>query len=194
MANVGVRYARWAKQTAEPDNALPQYGDVRSLGALVSVQDTPNYNDVKQYGDDRAVNVLADIRDCDLDCEVTELEIEIAAELYGETFESGDPTGVKTSSANDNPPYGGFGFIRATYADDAYGYIGVYYPKVKAVPQGMSFQTKGETIAFVGDKFRFKAVACKSGVWKMESEPFATDDAAKSWVDDLVKKYVAPNS
>ncbi len=192
MANVGARYAKWAPVTAEPSASLPQYGDVVNLGALVSVNDTPNFNEAKQYGDDHAVNVLYEFKDCDLDCEVTEMATQTAAKLYGETFTPGQTSapGTKTSKQDDSAPYGGFGFIRATYENNAYGYVGVYYPKAKAVPQGATYTTKGDSIVFTGDKFKMKAIACANGVWREESEPFTSESAAQAWVDALVVKHV----
>jgi hypothetical protein len=194
MANIGVRYAKWAPISAEPSAALPQYGDVEDLGALVSVADTPNFNDVKQYGDDVAKNTIAGFKDCTLACEVTEMEVQIAGKLFDATYVAGASSapGTVTFKDDDAPPYGGFGFIASTYTDaDGYQYRGIYYPKVKAVPQGKTYQTKGDSIAFVGDSFQFTAIRCNSGVWKEESEPFATEAAAQAWVDDRVKKYTS---
>ena len=192
MANIGVRYAKWAPISAEPTAALPQYGDVEDLGALVSVNDTPNYNKVSQYGDDVAKNTVAGFRDCTLACEVTEMELEVAAKLLDATFTAGSQgaPGTAVFKDDDEPPYGGFGFIRSTYTDaDGYGYAGVYYPKVKAVPQGKTYTTKGETISFSGDQFQLTAIRCNNGEWKEESEPFETEAAAQAWVDNLVKKH-----
>ena len=195
MANIGVRYAKWAPVTSEPASAVPQYGDVVSLPGLVSVQDTPNFNEVKQYGDDVAKNTVAGFKDCTLACEVTEMAVQTAGKLYDATYVAGSGTGepgTLTYKDDDEPPYGGFGFIGSTYTDaNGYQYQGYYYPKVKAVPQGKSLQTKGETIAFAGDPFQLTAIRCNSGAWKEESEPFATESAAQTWVDDRVKKYVA---
>lgn len=187
MANIGVRYAKWAPISAQPENALPQYGDVVAMPGLVSVADTPNFNSVKQYGDDIAKNTVAGFRDVTLNCEVTELDIETVGKLFGATFANE----TLTFTDEDAPPYGGFGFIKSLYTDaDGYQYAGVYYPKVKAVPQGSTYTTKGETIAFAGDTFQFTGERCNSGVWKEESEPMSYDDA-KDWVDALVKKYTS---
>lgn len=194
MANVGVRYAKWAPVTDEPSAAVPQYGDVIALPGLVSVQDTPNYNSVKQYGDDKTMNHLDGFKDCTLACEVTEMAVASAAKLYGETFTPGETSspGTKTSKATDNAPYGGFGFIRCTYTDaSGRGYIGVYYPKVKATKGGHTYTTEGETIAFAGDPFTLTAEACKSDVWVEESEPFSSETDAQAWVDARVKKYTS---
>ena len=194
MANIGVRYAKWAPVTNEPASAVPQYGDVESLGALVSVNDTPNYQEVKQYGDDIAKNTVAGFKDCTLACEVTEMATQTAGKLFDATYVAGtgsDP-GTLTFKDDDEPPYGGFGFIRSVYTDaNGNQYAGTYYPKVKAVPQGKTYTTKGETIAFTGDTFQFTAIRCNSGAWKEESEPFATESAAQDWVDARVKKYVS---
>ena len=194
MANIGVRYAKWAPISNEPDNALPQYSDVVALPGLEQVSDTPNFYDVKQYGDDVARNIEAGFKDCDLACQVNEMEVQTAGKMYGATFAagSGSDPGTLTYSENDKPPFGGFGFITSQYTEaNGNQFAGTYYPKVKAVPQGRNLQTKGETVAFAGDPFKLTAIRCNSGAWKEESEPFDTEAAAPAWVDARVKKYVA---
>ena len=55
MAKYGAKYLQWAPFAAENPDALetafPKYGDPISLGALVSVTDTPTFNEAKMYGD-----------------------------------------------------------------------------------------------------------------------------------------------
>ena len=194
MANIGVRYAKWAPVSAEPSNAVPQYGDVVALPGLVSVADTPNYNSVKQYGDDIAKNTVAGFKDVTLNCEVTEMAVATAGLLFDATLTPGASSapGTLAFTDTDEPPYGGFGFLKSTYTDaNGYEYKGVYYPKVKAIPQGATYTTKGETIAFTGDTFQFTGERCNSGLWKEESEPFSSETDAQAWVDARVKKYTS---
>ena len=194
MANIGVRYAKWAPVSTEPSNAVPQYGDVVALPGLVSVADTPNYNSVKQYGDDIAKNTVAGFKDVTLNCEVTEMAVATAGLLFDATLTPGASSapGTLAFTDTDEPPYGGFGFLKSTYTDaNGYEYKGVYYPKVKAIPQGATYTTKGETIAFTGDTFQFTGERCNSGLWKEESEPFSSETDAQAWVDARVKKYTS---
>ena len=196
MAYVGVRYAKWAKITNEPDDAKPRYGDVRDCGALVGVTDNPAYEEVKQFGDDRVVNHLAGFKECPLDCEVTEMELQVFAEMIGATYTPGasNAPGTMKQNKDDTPPYGGFGYIRSTYTDEGgFKYAGVYYPKAKAVPQGSAYQTRGDSVVFTGNKFKLNAIACKDGDWIEESDPFEEEADAKAWVDARVKKYTQGN-
>ena len=194
MADIGCRYFKWAPITNEPAGALPQYGDVLHLEGLESVNDDPQYNEAKQSGDDHVRNHIVAFKECPLTCGLNEIQLAHYAAMIGATYTpgaSGAP-GTIVENIDDAPPAGGCGFITSVYTDDdGYQYCGEYYPKVKAVKQGRNRTTKGDTINLTGRSFKLNAVACESGDWHEESDPFDTEDAAKAWVDARVKKYVS---
>lgn len=196
MADIGCRYFKWAPITDEPADAVPRYGDPIHLEGLESVNDDPQYNEAKQPGDDRIRNHIVSFKECPLTCSVNEIRLAHYAAMIGAEYTPGNggAPGTMVENADDTPPAGGCGFITSTYTDeDGFQYAAEYYPKVKAVKQGRSRTTMGDSISLSGRSFKLNAIACNSGDWHEESDPFDSEEAAKAWVDARVKKYTQGN-
>lgn len=178
MATKGAKYIRWAKMTAETSTSQT-YQSAISLSKLTKVSDNPAYNEASLYGDDALAEYAVEFKECDIDVEVTEISNETAGSLFGATVTTNEVVFDKDDAA----PYGGLAYIVCKQVDNVNKYMGVFYPKAKAVRQGREFETKGESVVIKGGKLHFKAVAPESGKWEYDSGDLATYGAAKTWVD-----------
>ena len=90
MAKYGAKYLRWApfaETTPEQvESAFPKYGDPISLGALVSVTDTPTFNEAKMYGDNALKEHVNEFKECGVAVELTDLANSVASAVLGATI------------------------------------------------------------------------------------------------------------
>ena len=194
MAKYGAKYLQWAPFAAENPDALetafPKYGDPISLGALVSVTDTPTFNEAKMYGDNALKEHVNEFKECGVAVELTDLANSVASAVLGATISEETENDLEFS-AEDNAPYGGLAFYINKMVDGVKSYHGIYYPKLKASMQGTAYTTKGDSITLSGGSLNFTAAAPMNGKWKVESDDFPTEAGAKAWVDKKIVKAVA---
>ena len=191
MAKYGAKYLTWAPfAETEPDAdaaAFPKYGDPISLGSLVKVTDSPSFNEAKAFGDNALEEHVNEFKECGVAVEVTELANSVASAVLGAKIESEGGKDL-VFSTEDNAPYGGLGFYINKMVKGVKSYHGIYYPKAKAAMQGTEYATKGDSITLTGGALNFTAAAPANGKWKVESDDFPTEKAAKDWVDKKIAK------
>lgn len=187
MARYGAKcpmFAPFATETQESTTAYPTYGSSVTLAELVQLVDAPNFIDVKLYGDDRLVENVVEFKDGTADVEITEMSGANAKIVFGAKSPTGS-SGTESDvmyGADDVAPFGGFAFYVSKLINNVRKYQGIYYPKVKAVPQGVTYDTKGDNITFATSKLRFNLYAPAYGKWKVESGDLDTEAAAEAWV------------
>lgn len=189
MARYGAKYIRWAPfaaESPEPENALPKYGPAISLAELNKLTDAPTFAEGKQYGDDGLAEYVSEFVEVAIDLEITDLPVDIEQPVLG-VKKTGTPTNAEIThfSSDDTAPYGGLGFVSCIMRNNVRKYQGIFYPKVKAAMQGEEFTTKGDSITLTGGKLKFVGAAANSGDWKLKSNYLASFAEAKKWVDDL---------
>ena len=149
MAKYGAKYLQWAPFAAENPDALetafPKYGDPISLGALVSVTDTPTFNEAKMYGDNALKEHVNEFKECGVAVELTDLANSVASAVLGATISEETENDLEFS-AEDNAPYGGLAFYINKMVDGVKSYHGIYYPKLIASMQGTAYTSKGDSI------------------------------------------------
>lgn len=185
MAKYGARYIKWApfsETNAEPDNAMPNYGTAIGLSKLSRVSDSPTYAEGKLYGDDELAEYVNEFTENPIDVEVTDLSNAMAKAIYGAKG-SDLSDGDLVLGADDAAPYGGFGFVSLKMVDGKKSYVGIFYPKCKAQPQGEEYNTKSDNISLATSKIHFVGSAAKNGAWKIVSPDQTTLEAAKTWLD-----------
>ena len=192
MASYGAKYLQWAPFAENsPDidaSAFPKYGTPMNLGPLVQVTDTITYAEAKNYGDNELQETASEFQELGLDAEITELPIDAAADVFGATkTEAGD----LEFGDSDDAPWGGLAFYTNKQAKiggvQKKYFQGVFYPKVKASRQGTTYNTKGQSITFANGKCHFTGTTCAKGKFQVFSANLETEDAAKAWVDALIK-------
>lgn len=195
MAKYGAKYlqfAPFAETGADTDTAaFPKYGAPLSLGSLVKVSDSPEMNTATIYGDNVLEDRVDEFKECVIEVEMTDLSPVVEEQVLGATASSGGTEKDIAFSGTDNPPYGGFAFYINKIKNGVKSYQGIYYPKVKGTLQGDEYTTKGDGVTLTGGKLKFTASEPACGKWRVKSENFSTEAAAKSWVDDKIKANTA---
>lgn len=182
----GAKGIKLAPVSAEPDNALPTYGEAFVLGELSRVADTPAFNEARGYGDNALKRHVVKFREATVDVTVLDMTNEHAATVFGAKIPE-EAAEELHFTANDNPPYCGMAFFINELLDNNQDrFKGIFYPKVKAAMQGSEYATNGESITLTAKALRFTASAANNGEWKIESEYFATEAEAQAWVDRMV--------
>lgn len=184
MAKYGALYLKWAPfAETNPDadpTKLPKYGTAIRLGSMISVDDSVNAQSAEISGDDAVEDRVDEVSDYTLTVQITELENSVAGSVFGaELSDDGD----LTYGFDDESPQGGLGLLsKRKYKGEVF-YKGIFYPRVQAVRQGVTYNTKGTSITLSGDSLQFHGMppACRRS--KIESKHFATAALAQAWVD-----------
>lgn len=189
----GAKMLQWApfkqasKSRAIPASgtALPEYEAPENIGALNKVSDAPAFNEAKGYGDNRLVVYVNKFKEDIISVEVTEIRREVLSKIAGTEIESGKHKNMRFRTT-DAPPYGGLGFFVNKALDDGrVVYMGIFFPKVKAMLQGVEYNTDGENITLATEKLQFTAAAVETNDWKIESEYFEAEEDVMAWVNGM---------
>jgi len=140
-----LMWAPFAAETPEQPGKLPAYGTPVELGALNKITETPAMNEAKGYGNNGLQEYVNKFKECVLATEVTSLARADASAIYGAKIESETKKNLRFRSS-DSPPYGGAGFVNNQVIGGKDCAVGVFYPKVKAMLQGVEYNTSGENI------------------------------------------------
>lgn len=187
MSQYGAFEGRWAPITAETDAALPTYGKAISLGALSKVTDALTFASLTAEGDDRVQDSLDDFMsgtvDIAFDAGVTNQAL---AAIHGATV---GEDGELVYSTEDKPPYGGYAFLRRMVrgtGDKAEKFFqGVFYVKLKAVPQGKTHNGRKQSgTALTGDNVHMNMEAAQNGQYMIVSGEFESITEARSWLNE----------
>ena len=179
MAAFGAKYIRFAPVSAEPDAALPQYGEGIQIGALVRADLTVNLASGEIYGDDVLDERVEEFVSGTLAVEVTDLEDEKEKVIFGSTLEEG---GELKDNTADSIPYGGLGYIKTLIRGGKKKYKAYYYPKVKAVMGNDSAATKSSSITLASSPLSFTIFEPKTGDWRYR-KTFESEAEAKAYID-----------
>lgn len=194
MSQYGAFEGRWAPITAETEDALPTYGSAVSLGALSRVTDALNFTNLMSEGDDRVTDRLEEFVSGTVDIEYDPgVTNEALAAVYGATL---DEDGELVYSVNDQPPYGGYAFMRKMIrgaGEKAEKYFqGIFYPKLMAVPQGKAHNGKKTSgTVLTGDKIHMSMDAAMNGQYMIVSPELKTLTEARAWLEAKIPKAAA---
>lgn len=184
MAKYGASHLYWAPfaETDPDENAakLPKYGTKISLGSMISVADTVNVQSAEISGDNAVEDRVDEVSDYGVAVSVTELENSVASDVFGSDLSS---DGDLSYSFDDEAPQGGLGLISKRKYKGKVFFKGIFYPKVQAVRQGVTYNTKGTSIQLTGDDLRFRGTAPACRKSKIESKACDTEAAAKTWLE-----------
>lgn len=185
MATYGARNSFWAPWKADtldndPDK-LPAYEAPKTFGQLNKVTDSPNYIDGSLPGDDQIVLYEKKFKDGTVSPESVFIPIEDAATMLGASYD--DEMGMAQGD-DDNPPYIGYGFITHHVGKTKRYYETVFYPKLKANPEGKDYETRAGNINFATDKmaFHWESPACRK---HKIIKDFETEAAANAYIQAL---------
>lgn len=182
MSQYGAFEGRWAPITKEEEGKLPTYGPAISLGALSKVTDAVNFASATAEGDDRVIDSVDEFASGTVDIEYNAgVSNEAFAAVHGATLSE---DGELAYGVDDEPPYGGYAFMRRMVKGSNKFFQGVFYVKTKAVPQGKDHAGKQKSgVTLNGDKIHMNLEAPLFGKYMYISPEFQTLAEAKEWLD-----------
>lgn len=189
MAVYGAKYLQWAKKTAAgvEGTSFPTYDAAVNLGPLVSVTDTITYASARNYGDNVLQESVDEFQEIGVVAGMTEMPIEVAAAVYGATLSK---SGGVAYGAEDAAPEGCLGFyttkLMKVEGVQTKTFQGVFYPNLKANRQGVTYNTKGQSITFANGQANFTGSAEENGFFQVFSKNFTAESEAKAWVDKMM--------
>lgn len=147
------------------------YGEMHTLGKMMSVKISPEYEDVKVYGDDQIAEEVNVFKSAGIELGVTHLPTECESVIFGNLVNP--ETGKITDTEFDDGNYCGFGFIICLKVKGKDIYRLYVIRKSKFTVPNDEFNTKGETISFQTPNISGKAYAPIDGKWR-ERQEFTT--------------------
>lgn len=185
MATYGGKYAVWAPINSDAnEKSLPIYGEALSLGSQNKTSESITTGSANLYGDDAEKITIEEFTSGTLEVQVVDMLPSTSAKIYAPAT---DADGGMSFGDDDDPPYGGYGTTNRRLSDNgtAVTYRVLFWPRVKAVVQGETVQTKENTLAAEYDKVKFNYSKCLAGKYKIVKE-FDSEEAAKAYLDGLV--------
>lgn len=184
MASFGARYPYFCPVAEEPEGARPTYsGQPIRIGRLVKADLTLTMASGQLYADDQLAESVDEFVSGSVAMETDDMTDEVAAVVYGTTVEDG----TVHYNVADDPPKGGYGYLKKLMRNKKTLYKGYFYPLVKAVLGNDSAATKSNSITFGTTTTTFTIFACESGDWR-DTHEAATEAEALAW---LKAKFVA---
>lgn len=176
---MGASRPYWAKIASEPENALPTYSDGMAFSEFIKLTENLSLAETEFYSNDTLSENAKEFKYCELTYDNKGLSDEIMQKMFGMDLTDG----VLTYGADDNSPFGGFGYYRTLMDSATKYYEGIVYPKVKAALGNDTTDTRGENVTFAGTSTSLMAYSCKDTkrTWK-KTQIFKTAEEAESWV------------
>lgn len=182
MAYIGLArpyVAKLAAQTTSAGVTTPTYSDGFLCGKAISMNVTPNYNEVKLFGDNILDEYAREFKDGTISMGVDRLPIEALGTMLGHTVDSTNSTVVYNTSDSGN--YVGVGFYVDQLLDGVKSYTASVIYRCKFSESGIDYTTKGDSIEFKTPTLEGAISALDDGNWKQD-KTFSTAAAAEAWI------------
>jgi|GEM_PF-868367 hypothetical protein len=180
MGKVGMRRLYWSKFASEPTSALPTYLTGKLIGVGIAADVTYNWATGELYGDDKLIEKINEISSATAAVQTSYLSLQDMSDMYGQTYADGE-LGIGT---DDNPPYGGLGYIQVlkNTATGATVYRAFFWPKVSAQMGNETANTKAGSITI--GTFTITWTAFKPAYGKIAYvKDFTTEEAAAAYLE-----------
>lgn len=185
----GAKNAMWAPFSGEDAaGALPGYGDVIPLDGVNETSDSLSFAEGSAYGDNTKKIGLKEFTSGTIAAKFVWLPISTLSVILGTATDNDDG---QAYSDEDNPPYGGYGFIsnRMDSNKNKFHEV-VFYPKVQGSADSSSYATKADSITLEYDSLPFDILLPDCGLYKIEKR-FATEAEAAGYLTALFKGTAA---
>ncbi len=178
MASFGAKYPYFCPVKAEPEDARPIYdGEPVRIGRLVKADLSITLASGQLYADDQLAESVDEFVSGSVAMETDDMTDDTAAVVYGATVEEG----TVHYNVADDPPKGGYGYIKKLMRNKKVLYKGYFYPLVKAVLGNDSAATKSNSITFGTTTTTLTIFACEDGTWR-DTHEAATEAEALAWL------------
>ena len=183
MAEIGMQYPVWAELTSESNNTLT-YGTGVVMGKAVEASLNWQKEDNELYGDDAVRETDQSLTGYTLDLGTTEMVEDVEAKVLG-VAKVGSTDEYEIT--DDDPPYGGVGYIRVLKRGGTRLYKAVWYPKIQFAQPNETSGTKQKNITWKTPKISGKGMSAfddASGKGKFRKQQvFTTLAAAKAYLN-----------
>lgn len=178
MASFGAKYPYFCPVKTEPEDARPTYdAELIRIGKLVKADLTITLASGRLDADDQLAESVDEFVSGSVVMETDDMTDDVAAVVYGATVEDG----TVHYNVADDPPKGGYGYLKKLMRNRKVLYKAYFYPLVKAVLGNDSAATKSSSITFGTTTTTFTIFACETGEWR-ETHEAATESEALDWL------------
>jgi len=160
------------------------YSGGKVMSYAIKVDLSIEINEGKLYGDNRLVENIKEFKSGKVTLNGDHLSYEVLELILGHRLETTEGGQKLTAKGDDEGEYVGVGFYSTTIKDGAKKYRAIWLHKVKFGIPNESLETKGDSINFQTPSVEGTILTDILGVWKEEAT-FATEAAAKAWLDNL---------
>ena len=178
MASFGAKYPYFCPVAEEPEGARPTYDtELIRIGKLVKADLTITMASGRLDADDQLAEAVDEFVSGSVVMETDDMADDVSAVVYGATVENG----TVHYNVADDPPKGGYGYIKKLMRNRKVLYKAYFYPLVKAVLGNDSAATKSSSITFGTTTTTFTIFACETGEWR-DTHETATEAEALAWL------------
>lgn len=161
--------------TEDSASGEPVYGSGEIIGKLMTVNASPENEEVKVYADDGLAESVSAFKSAKIDLGTNIIKKKAGVIMFG--FEYNEESQTEIYRESDDGKYCGFGYIYAEKADGKDKYYFDWYFKVKFALPSKSYTTKGESVAFNTPTISGTAYSAANGKWR---ETLGFDTAAEA--------------
>lgn len=146
MATIGLKNLVYSKLTKD-DEVGVTYSEVKKIAPAINARISPKTEISNLYADDGAVETVTSLGEIEVELEISDLPIDIQADLQGHTVNAG----VIIKKSTDTAPYVAIGF-KSEKANGSYRYKWLYKGKFSLFEE--EFKTKEDKVEFQTPKLK----------------------------------------
>lgn len=193
MADIGLRYAAFARVASHTEGSAITYGTGREVGMMISANVAITRNSNRLYANDVVAEEDNSISEAQITINTDDLTLDNESFMLGTTKVTAD--NVSHYQDTDEPaPLGGFGYVRVRSKTDqetgvtSRSYIATWWYKVRARIEAEAAQTKGQNLEWTTPNIILRAMGAyidNSDKLKFrDRQSFDTYADAKSFIDN----------
>ena len=193
MADIGLRYAAFARVQSHTEGSAITYGTGREIGMMISANVAITRNSNRLYANDVVAEEDNSISEAQITINTDDLTLDNEQYMCG-TVKTGEGDSAHYEDTDEPAPLGGFGYIRVrSKTDQATGittrsYIATWWYKVRARIEAEAAQTKGQNLEWSTPTLIMRAMGAyidNSDKLKFrDRQKFETYAAAKAFIDN----------
>lgn len=174
MAKIGLQYCAYAPYIEDEAAGTYSYGAGKRGRKMMRADRKINFAESSLYCNDDVGEYAKEFIDGDLAVEQDEftdiMRVDLLNNKVKEIEINGESVKEVSSTADDNPPYMGFGFIETKIIDKQRKYHAQFYKKVVFSEPDENAQTKGNSITWQTPTIAGKILKAIDGTWRDQVE------------------------
>ena len=194
MADIGLRYAAFARVSSHTEGSAITYDAGREIGMMISANVAITRSSNRLYANDVVAEEDNSISEASITINTDDLTLDNEQYMCG-TVKTGSGATATYEDSDDPAPLGGFGYVRVRSKTDqetgvtSKSYVATWWYKVRARIEAESANTKGQNIEWSTPTMILRAMGAyidNSDKLKFRiRKSFDTYAAAKAYIDDF---------